>query len=67
MSDRSKLLMNKIWESRNNGSDTEEKLISSVINHVAEMTKYYHAQNDLVVLDKEDLLNLAKELLDDTI
>lgn len=67
MSDRSKLLMNKIWESRNNGSDTEEKLVSSIIEHVVEMSKYYHAQNNIIVLDKEDLLNLSKELLDGNI
>lgn len=62
MTERSQELMNAVWEHRNNGADTEEKLVSAILLTVAEMVKSYNAQNDIVVLDKEDLIQLAKEL-----
>lgn len=62
MSERSQAFMNKIWELRNSGADTEEKLVSAILRVVAENTKFYNAQNDLVVLDKNDILELAQEL-----
>jgi hypothetical protein len=54
--------MNKIWEARNAGADTEEKLIASVLRITAETVQFYNAQNDLIVLDKNDMLQLAQEL-----
>jgi len=62
MTDRSQAFMNAIWEHRNNGADTEEKLVSAILQVAAETVKYYNAQNDMVVLDKNDLLQLAEEL-----
>ena len=62
MTERSQDLMNKIWEARNSGADTEEKLISAVLRITAETVKFYNAQNDLIVLDKNDMLQLAQEL-----
>jgi len=62
MTERSQEFMNAVWEHRNNGADTEEKLVSAILLTVAEMIKSYNAQNDIVVLDKEDLIQLAKEL-----
>lgn len=62
MTERAKDLMNKIWESRNSTADTEEKLVSSILRITSEMVKTYQAQNNLVVLDKNDLLELANEL-----
>ena len=62
MTERSQDLMNKIWEARNSGADTEEKLVASVLRIVAEIVQFYNAQNDLIVLDKRDMLRLAQEL-----
>jgi hypothetical protein len=54
--------MNKIWEARNAGADTEENLIAAVLRITAETVKFYNTQNDLIVLDKNDMLQLAQEL-----
>ena len=62
MTDRAKEFMNAVWERRNNGADTEEKLVSAILEVTAETIRWYSAQNDMVVLDKSDLLQLAKEL-----
>jgi homogentisate 1,2-dioxygenase len=62
MTDRSQAFMNAIWEHRNNGADTEEKLVSIILKLAAENVRFYNAQNDMIVLDKTDLLQLAEEL-----
>ena len=63
MSERSQNLMSKIWEKRDSGADTEEKLVSAILRIVSEEVKFYKAQGTkIVLLDKEDLLNLANEL-----
>ena len=62
MTERSQAFMSKIWELRNAGADTEEKLVAAILKVVAENTKSYTAQNDLIVLDQKDLLELAEEL-----
>lgn len=62
MSERSKNLMSKIWDERNSGADTEEKLVSAILKLVAEEVKFYNAQNNIIVLDKNDLLQLSNEL-----
>jgi len=62
MTERSQEFMNAVWECRNNGADTEEKLVAAILLTAAESVKSYNAQNDIVVLDKEDLIQLAKEL-----
>ena len=54
--------MNAIWEARNAGADTEEKLVAAILSIAAENIRSYTAQNDLIVLDKNDLLQLAEEL-----
>jgi hypothetical protein len=54
--------MNAVWEHRNNGADTEEKLVAVILHLAAENVRSYNAQNDLIVLDKNDLLQLAEEL-----
>jgi hypothetical protein len=55
--------MKSIWDCRNNqGADTEEKLVSAILQVAAETVRSYTAQNDLQVLDKQDLLQLAEEL-----
>jgi hypothetical protein len=62
MSERSQAFMNAVWEHRNNGADTEEKLVAVILRLAAENVRFYNAQNDLIVLDKNDLLQLAEEL-----
>ena len=62
MTERSQAFMSKVWELRNTGADTEEKLVAAILRVVAENTKSYTAQNDMVVLDKNDILELAQEL-----
>lgn len=62
MSERSKNFMNKIWSERNSNADTEEKLVSAILKIAAEEVINYSAQNQMIVLDKNDLINLANEL-----
>ena len=63
MTERSQAFMNAVWDCRNNqGADTEEKLVSAILQVAAETVKSYTAQNDLIVLDKNDMLQLAQEL-----
>ena len=54
--------MNAIWEARNLGADTEEKLTAAILKIAAENIQFYTAQNNLIVLDKNDILQLAHEL-----
>ena len=62
MTERSQAFMNAVWEARNAGADTEEKLVAAILKVVAENTVSYTAQNDLIVLDRNDILKLAEEL-----
>jgi hypothetical protein len=63
MTERAQNVMDSIWESRNNqGADTENKLVASILRIVSENVTQYNAQNDLIVLDRNDLLNLASEI-----
>ena len=62
MTERSQNFMQRIWELRNDGADTEEKLVAAILHLVAENTKSYTAQDNLIVLDKNDILELAEEL-----
>ena len=65
MTERAQAFMNAIWDCRNNqGADTEEKLVSAILQVAAETVRSYTAQNDLQVLDKQDLLQLAQELVE---
>ena len=64
MTERAQNVMNAIWDSRNNqGADTENKLTASILRIVSENVIDYTAQNGgLIVLDKNDMLNLASEI-----
>jgi NTP pyrophosphatase (non-canonical NTP hydrolase) len=62
MTDRAQEFMDAVWQRRNEGADTEEKLVAAILSLAAEAVKYYNAQNDMIVLDKIDLLQLAEEL-----
>jgi NTP pyrophosphatase (non-canonical NTP hydrolase) len=63
MSERSQQFMNSIWGARNSGADTEEKLVSEILKTVAEVVQSYNAQDGRIVLDKNDLLQLAEEIV----
>ena len=55
--------MDSVWSIRNSNPDiTEEQLLSAVLKLAAEKVTSYNAQNDMIVLDKNDLLQLAEEL-----
>ena len=63
MSERAKNLMDQIWNIRGLNPDmTEKELVSSVLQLAVEHIQFYNAQNDMIVLDKNDLLQLAEEL-----
>jgi hypothetical protein len=63
MTERSENFMKSVWEARNNqGADTEEKLVAAILQVAVETVRSYTAQNDLQVLDKNDMLQLAQEL-----
>ena len=64
MTERAQKVMDSIWESRNgSGADTENKLTAAIMRIVSENVINYTAQNGgLIVLDKNDLLNLADEI-----
>ena len=63
MTERAQNFMDSVWNIRNsNDCMTEEQLLSVVLKLAAEQVTSYNAQNDMVVLDKNDLLQLAEEL-----
>jgi len=63
MTERAQQVMDSIWNARNNGgADTENKLTAAILRIVSENVVSYNAQNDLIVLDRNDLLNLANEI-----
>ena len=65
MTERSENFMKAIWDCRNNqGADTEEKLVSAILQVAAETVRSYTAQNDLIVLDRDDILQLAQEIVE---
>lgn len=55
-------LMQSIWDARNSGEDTEEKLTASILTLALEVIPQYNTQNNMIVVDKNDLLSLANEL-----
>ena len=62
MTERSKALMSSIWEKRNSGADTEEKLVAAILSLVPNYVIKYNTQNQEVVLDHKDLISLSEEL-----
>jgi hypothetical protein len=63
MTERAQQVMEYIWQSRNNGgADTENKLVAAIMRIVSENVVNYSAQNELIVLDRNDMLNLADEV-----
>jgi hypothetical protein len=65
MTERSENFMKSIWDCRNNqGADTEEKLVSAILQVAAETVRSYTAQDNRIVLDKNDMLQLAQEMVE---
>jgi hypothetical protein len=64
MTERSHAFMNKIWEERNAGADTEEELVSAILQVAAENVRSYTAQDGRIVLDQKDILELAQEIVE---
>lgn len=65
MTERAQEFMSFVWDQRNHqGADTEEKLVAAILTLAAEYVRCYNAQNDMVVLDKQDLLQLAQEIVE---
>jgi len=62
MTDRAQEFMNAVWEHRNNGADTEEKLVAAILQVASENIQFFQAQDGRIVLDKNDMLQLAEEL-----
>ena len=63
MNERAQQVMEYIWQSRNHGgADTENKLVAAILRIASQNVIGYNAQNDLIVLDRNDLLNLADEI-----
>ena len=63
MNERAKEFMSAVWEQRTNqGADTEEKLVAAILFIAAENIQFYNAQDGRIVLDKNDMLQLAQEL-----
>lgn len=62
MTERASEFMKKVWDARENGADTEEKLVAHILRCAGETIRYYTAQNNLIVLDKNDLIELANEV-----
>jgi hypothetical protein len=62
MTERALEFMSRIWDARNDGADTEEKLVSAILSLSGDYIKSYTAQNNLQVLDREDLNQLCNEI-----
>ena len=63
MTDRAQEFLNAVWDARNNqGAAAEEKLVSAILQIVAENIQFFQAQDGRIVLDKNDMLQLAEEL-----
>lgn len=64
MTERARKLMADIWEERNNGADTEEKLVAAIIRKTLDHSRTMVAakMNNLTVIDKNDLIALSNEL-----
>lgn len=64
MTDRAKELMEQVWQERNTWADTEQKLVAATIRKSLEYVKTMTAQkmNNLVVVDRSDMMALSKEV-----
>ena len=67
MTERAQEFMNLVLDQRyNQGADTESKLVAAILRVASERVISYNAQDGRVVLDKNDLLQIAEELSNGT-
>jgi hypothetical protein len=59
MTDRATTLMQEVWNVK---ASTEEELVAAVLKLAVNYVTHYNAQNDMIVLDRNDLLELAREI-----
>jgi hypothetical protein len=59
---RAQEFMKCIWDAREMGADTEEKLVAYILRLASGQIRSYTAQNDLIVLDQKDMTDLANEI-----
>jgi len=64
MSDRAQKLMDSVWHERNTWANTEQKLVAAIIRKSIEYCKTMTASklDNLSVIDKNDMLQLSKEI-----
>lgn len=63
MTERANQFMSFVWDQRNHqGADTEEKLVAAILSLAAEYVRSYTAQGDLIVLDRQDMIELSNEI-----
>lgn len=64
MTQRAQTLLNEVWHERNTWANTEQKLVAAMIRKLLPHAKTYTASsmNNLEVIDKNDLIQLSKEL-----
>ena len=62
MTERAQNFMKAIWDARDQGADTEEKLVAFILRSASDVVVSYTAQNNLIVLDKNNLVELANEV-----
>ena len=63
MNERAKQFMDSVLDQRyNQGADTESKLVAAILRLASESIISYTAQDGRIVLDKNDLLQIAEEL-----
>lgn len=62
MSERAQEFMKCIWDAREMGADTEEKLVAFILRLASGQIKSYSAQNGITVLDQTDMTDLANKI-----
>jgi hypothetical protein len=64
MSDRAQKMMDSVWNERNTWANTEQKLVAAIIRKSIEYCKTLTASklDNLSVIDKNDMLQLSKEI-----
>lgn len=66
MTQKAKDFMDEVWKLRNEGADTEEKLVAGILKLAAEKCDFYTAEisegNRIHVIDKNNIINLSEEI-----
>lgn len=66
MTKNAKDFMQEVWKLRNEGADTEEKLVAGILDLAAEKCRFYHAQVEegkiIYVIDRDTIFKLSEEI-----